>query len=212
MTMYQRKAILPQVMGVVVNKIFKHKYLTPEFFIPIIEANGGFLLLDDFWYLLKKEVYDEVPRLRPHLPDCWETLSLEEAVSEMRKLLQTTDPVDRLSRELGEAKESLKTGVRVLLQNLFYQSYAVFDEAFNYFSAEDRIRFEEMKTEVHLLIGPFPVQNAEKILAIMKDGYLEVKSIGTNYEIEEAKDKSCIKLSWKAEGVTTSEAYEMDGR
>ena len=207
MTMYGRKAILPQVMGVVVNKIFKHKYLTPEFFIPIIEANDGFLPLDDFWYLLKKEVYDEVPRLRPHLPDCWETMPLEEAVSKMRKLLQTTDPVERLSRELEEAKESLRTGVPVLLQNVFYQSYAVFDEAFSYFSAEDRIRFEEIKTELHLLTSPFPVRNAEKILALMNEGYLEVKKIGTNYEIEEAKDGNGIKLSWKPDGDTTREAH-----
>ena len=89
----------------------------------------------------------------------------------------------------------------------FYQSYAVFDEAFNYFSAEDRIRFEEIKTELHLLIGPFPVQNAEKILALMKDGYLEVKKIGTNYEIQEAEDKSGIKLSWKQDGDITCEAH-----
>ena len=46
----------------VVNKIFKHKYLTPELLIPIIEAIDSFLPRDDLWYLLKKEVYGEVPR------------------------------------------------------------------------------------------------------------------------------------------------------
>ena len=61
MTMYGRKAMLPQVMGVTVNKIFAYKYLTPALFIPIIEASDGFLPLDDFWYLLKREIYDEVP-------------------------------------------------------------------------------------------------------------------------------------------------------
>ena len=207
MTMYGRKAMLPQVMGVVVNKIFAHKYLTPAYFIHIIEANDGFLPLDDFWYLLKREIYDEVPRLRAYLPDNWETVTLEEAVAEMRKLLKTTDPVERLSRELEEAKESLKTGVPVLLQNVFYQSYAVFDEAFSYFSAEDRIRFEEIKTELHLLTGPFPVQNAEKILALMKDDYLEVTKIGKKYEIEEAKERSGIKLSWNPDGDTTLETH-----
>ena len=207
MTMYGRKAMLPQVMGVVVNKIFAHKYLTPASFILIIEANDGFLPLDDFWYLLKREIYDEVPRLRPYLPDCWETVSLEEAVSAMRKLLQTIDPIERLSRELDEAKESLKTGIPVLLQNVFYQSYAVFDEILGYFSAEDRIRFEEIKTELHLLIGPFPVQNAEKILALMNDGYLEVIKIEKKYEIEEAKGRSGIKLSWKPDEETTLEAH-----
>ena len=207
MTMYGRKAMLPQVMGAVVNKIFAHKYLTPASFIPIIKANDGFLPLDDFWYLLKREIFDEVPRLRPYLPDYWETVSLEEAVSAMRKLLQTIDPVERLSRELEEAKESLKTGVPVLLQNVFYQSYAVFDEVLGYFSAEDRIRFEEIKTELHLLIGPFPVQNAEKILALMNEGYLEVIKMGEKYQIEEAKGRSGMKVSWKPDGDTTFEAH-----
>ena len=131
MTMYGRKAMLPQVMGVVVNKIFAYKYLTPASFLPIIEANDGFLPLDDFWYLLKREIFDEVPHLRPYLPEIWETMPLEEAVSALRDLLQKTDPIERLSQELEEAKESMHSGVPLLLQNVFYQSYAIFDEAFN---------------------------------------------------------------------------------
>ena len=115
--------------------------------------------------------------------------------------------VERLSRELEGAKENLKNDVPVPLQNAFYQSDAVFDEALNYFSAENRNSLEEVKTELHLLIGPFPVQNAEKIRAIMKDGYLEVKTIEANYEIEEAKDESGIKLSWKPDGDATCEAH-----
>ena len=180
LSMYGRKAMLPQVMGVVVNKIFAHKYLTAASFIPCIKANDGFLPLDDFWYFLKKEIYDEVPHIRSYLPDDWETLTLEEAVSKMRKYLQTTDPVKRLGKEIEEAKESLKTGVPLLLQNVFYQSYAIFDEALNYFSAEDRIRFEEVKTKLHLLIAPFPVKNAEKIHALMTGGFLKITKIGTN--------------------------------
>jgi len=43
LTMYARQGLLPQVMGVVVNKIFSYRYLTPENFIPIIESNDGFL-------------------------------------------------------------------------------------------------------------------------------------------------------------------------
>ncbi|KAJ7370604.1 hypothetical protein OS493_031340 [Desmophyllum pertusum] len=172
-----------------------------------VQANDGFLPLDDFWYLLKREIYDEVPRLRPHLPCDWETLSLEEAVTEVRRILQATDPVERLSQELDDARESLKNGIPLRLQNVFYQSYAIFDEAFNYFSAEDRIRFEEFKTELHLLIGPFPVQNAEKILALMKGNYLEVTKIGTDYEIEEAEDGSGIKLTWRPKGGSTREAH-----
>ncbi|XP_022804364.1 uncharacterized protein LOC111341656 [Stylophora pistillata] len=124
----------------------------------------------------------------------------------MKMLLQATDPVDRLSRELEEAKESLISGVPLLLQNVFYQSYAIFDEAFNYFSAEDRIRFEEIKTELHLLIGPFPVQNAEKILSLMKGGYLKVTRIGEDYKIDEGEDRCGVKVSWKFNEESSFEA------
>ena len=199
MTMYGRKAMLPQVMGVTVNKIFAYKYLTPALFIPIIEASDGFLPLDNFWYLLKREIYDEVPHLRPYLPDNWETVSLEDAVLKMRTFLQANDSIERLSKELQAAKESLRSGVPLLLQNVFYQSYAIFDEALNYFSAEDRIRFEAIQTELHLLIGPFPIQNAEKILALMTGGFLDIRRIGTNYYIEETSSKNGIKLSWRTD-------------
>ena len=199
MTMYGRKAMLAQVMGVTVNKIFAYKYLTPALFIPIIEASDGFLPLDDFWYLLKREIYDEVPHLRPYLPDNWETVSLEDAVLKMRTFLQANDSIERLSKELEAAKESLRSGVPLLLQNVFYQSYAIFDEALNYFSAEDRIRFEAIQTELHLLIDPFPIQNAEKILALMTGGFLDIRRIGTNYYIEETSSKNGIKLSWRTD-------------
>ena len=198
-TMYGRKAMLPQVMGVTVNKIFAYKYLTPALFIPIIEASDGFLPLDDFWYLLKREIYDEVSHLRPYLPDNWETVSLEEAVLKMRTFLQANDSIERLSKELQAAKESLRSGVPLLLQNVFYQSSAIFDEALNYFSAEDRIRFEAIQTELHLLIGSFPIQNAEKILALMTGGFLDIRRIGTNYYIEETSSKNGIKLSWRTD-------------
>lgn len=199
MTMYGRKAMLPQVMGVTVNKIFAYKYLTPTLFIPIIEASDGFLPLDDFWYLLKREIYDEVPHLRPYLPDNWEIVSLEEAVLKTRTFLQANESIERLSKELEAAKESLRSGVPLLLQNVFYQSYAIFDEALNYFSTEDRIRFEAIQTELHLLIGPFPIQNAEKILALMTGGFLDIRRIGTNYYIEETSSKNGIKLSWRTD-------------
>ena len=199
MTMYGCKAMLPQVMGVTVNKIFAYKYLTPALFIPIIEASDGFLPLDDFWYLLKREIYDEVPHLRPYLPDNWETVSLEEAVLKTRTFLQANESIERLSKELEAATESLRSGVPLLLQNVFYQSYAIFDEALNYFSTEDRIRFEAIQTELHLLIGPFPIQNAEKILALMTGGFLDIRRIGTNYYIEETSSKNGIKLSWRTD-------------
>lgn len=73
-------------MGVVVNKIFVYKYLIFFLFIFIIEVNDGFLFLDDFWYFLKREIYDEVLYFCFYFLDDWEIVLLEDVVFKMRKL------------------------------------------------------------------------------------------------------------------------------
>ncbi|XP_028414835.1 uncharacterized protein LOC114537917 [Dendronephthya gigantea] len=209
MIMYGRKAILPQVMGVVVNKIFSYKQLIPEKLIPIITANNGFLPLEKFWSLLKKEIYDEVTHLHPYFPDDWETISLEEAVNRLNMYLRQTNYKERLSKETEDAKESLKSGIPLLLQNVFYQSYAIFDEVLSYFTAEDRMRFENVKTELHLLIAPFPVQNAEKILALMQSGFLEIQKLGTQYTITETPETKQIKISWTEQNQCLENTHDL---
>ncbi|XP_028414661.1 uncharacterized protein LOC114537765 [Dendronephthya gigantea] len=196
MIMYGRKAILPQVLGVGVNKIFSYKQLIPEKLMPIIQVNNGQLPLDELWSLLKKEIYDEVPHLHPHFPEDWENILLEEAVNQLDMYLQETDYKERLNKETEDAKESLKSGIPLPLQNVFFQSYAIFDELLTYFTAEDRLRFENVKTELHLLLAPFPVQNAEKILALMQGGFLEIQKLGTQYTITETPESKQIKISW----------------
>jgi len=196
LVMYGRKAILPQVMGVVVNKIFSYQYLKPEVFIPIISRNDGFLPLDDLWILLKREIFDEVAHLHSSFPDNWETITLEEAVSKLNHYLSKVNYMDRLEKELDEANASLVDGIPLLLQNIFYQSYAIFDEVLSYFTAEDRIRFQQVKTELHLLIAPFPAQNAEKLLALMKGGYLKIQKLGQKYTISEIIETKKLRVSW----------------
>ena len=196
MIMYGRKAILPQVLGVGVNKIFSKKQLTREKFIPIITANNGYLPLDEFWSLLKKEIYDEVTHLHPYIPDDWKTISLEEAVDKLHMYLREISSQERLSKETEAAKESLLSGIPILLQNIFYQSYLIFDVVLSCFTAEDRIRFENVKTELRLLIAPFPLENAEKILALMQGGFLAIQKLGTQYTITETPKTKQIKISW----------------
>lgn len=94
LVMYGRKAILPQVMGVVVNKIFSYRYLKREVFIPIISRNDGFLPLDELWQLLKKEIFDEVNHLHSSFPDNWETITLEEAVAKLNHCLSNVNYMD----------------------------------------------------------------------------------------------------------------------
>ena len=177
-TMYSRNGMLPQVMGVVVNKILSYTYLTPEFFIPIISKNNGFLPLDEVWSLLKREIVQNAPEATKLAPFDWDKVTLEEAVALFMAYMRRKDTKEILADDIQAAKRSLRGGIPLPLQNIFYQSYSIFDEILGYFSAEDYLRWERILTPLHLLIGPFPVQNAEKLLALMEANILELKAIG----------------------------------
>ena len=71
----------------VVNKIFKHKYLTPEFFFLCLSLKpiAAFCHWMTSGISERKKSMMKFLGLRPHLPDCWETVPLEEEISEMRK-------------------------------------------------------------------------------------------------------------------------------
>ena len=105
--MYGRKAILPKVLGVGVNKVFSYKQLIPEKLKPIIEVNNCHLPLDEFYALLKKEIYDEVTHLHPYFPDDWKTILLEETASKLNMYPQETYYKERFDKETKDAKEGL---------------------------------------------------------------------------------------------------------
>ena len=204
-SMYGRTSPLPKVQGVF-SRISIHKYLTADDLSSIMKENDGFLPLTDFWDLLKKEIFEEVPSIRTHLPEDWETITLEEASSKFRSMRRAAGQLVTLSQDVKQAKASRQSGVPLPLQSCFFYSYAVFHESLNFLSAEDRIRFEETKAEVSCLVSPIPVENAEKILSLMKCGFLKVRTIGKKYNIRELMHKQGILLSWTSEDGSPLEA------
>lgn len=156
--MYSRQGILPQVMGVVVNKNFRYRYLKAENFVPIIRRNHGFLPLDEFWSLLKLELTTEVSGMKERLPADWNDITLEEAVGRFVVWYKSVTVQERLQKNIINSVDSMQRGAPLPFQNVFYQSYAIFDECLNYFSAEDRIRYNRLLTPLHAIIAPFPLQ------------------------------------------------------
>jgi hypothetical protein len=94
----------------------------------------------------------------------------------------------------------LEEGKPISVQNIAYQSYAVFDEALQYFSAEDLITYIKILPTLHKVIGPFPVQNAKKILALMESGVLKIVSIGMEAKVNASIGNKGLRIEWREDG------------
>jgi len=197
MTIYSRSGQLPEVMGVVVNKTFTHKYLKGENLKAIMKHNNGFLPLDSFFELFKQELSEQDPSWCADIPDFWR-LNPEEFMNYINQLFSSQKSKDRLIVETERAKQSIREHKPIPTQNVFYQSLTIFDEAMQYFSAEDTTRFKTgVAPTLHKLVGPIPIRNAEIILALMNANRLFLESVGDTCQIEPANDKIGVNLSYE---------------
>lgn len=211
MTIYSRSGQLPEVMGVVVNKVFTHKHLTGDRLKSIIQANNGFLPLDTFFHLFKTELVDQEPSFLD-IPGFWE-MRAEDFMAYMEDSFGRKSPKERLAAELHRAKQSIKEKKPIPHQNVFYQSLTVFDEAFQYFSAEDAIRFKkDVAPTLHKLVGPIVIKNGEILLALMNAGRLDLEAVKTTCKVVPSNDNVGIYLQYEKDGlpVTAYHRYFID--
>jgi uncharacterized NAD(P)/FAD-binding protein YdhS len=198
MTMYSRSGQLPEVMGVVVNKTFTHRYVTGENIKRIVQENDGFLPLKEFFGLWKEEMREQCPMIVKLFPD-FDNITVETFFG-IVEAMHNQDCASRLKNDIKRAVRSFEEGKPIPIQNITYQSYAVFDEALQYFSAEDLITYLKVLPTLHKVIGPFPLQNARKILALMETGALKIVAIGTG-KVSAGSSGKGVRISWREDGV-----------
>src|SRR5204863_8072080 len=78
-----------------------------------------------------------------------------------------------------------------------------------FFSAEDLIRYKRILPTLHKVIGPFPIQNAKKILALLQSGTLNIVAIGTEGRIRAGDENKGLRISWK-KGHSVQHDFEID--
>ena len=202
----------PDVMGKVTNDVFCHRYFTQDNLKTKIETENDHLFIDldvAMRLLVQDMILSEIEAISDNrmlgysiteLVESWSSCelevlleqldhswpvinSLENFISSLEDSRDAQSPENRLMQGLKTALESVQHDRCISYQNVLYQSYQTFDFLFRYLSAEDRLFYDRMKSILLTLIGAFPIQNAEKILAMMNAGVLDIITLGKEYSL-----------------------------
>jgi uncharacterized NAD(P)/FAD-binding protein YdhS len=136
------------------------------------EANGGFLSLD---FVFDSDFKEPMRKSDPDFYDHIKDMNLETFVAEMMEIRERADPFALLRAELKEAELSIRRRQSVHWK----EKLSILSFAMNYpakhFSAEDRIRLQEVLMPlISLIIAFIPQDSCEELLALRDAGRLSL--------------------------------------
>ena len=189
--LYSRKGLLPKVRGKIGNH--RNKFLNRENFDRLQSEHRGNLTLDAIFQLLHSELEDAYNR----------TIDWEEVVN------PTGNPPDLLQKYLDDAINGDGAQGELIWQTILHQSFDMVREVYLSLTIEDRRRFDENYTSVFFThAATQPAINAEKLLALMKAGIVEVFKLGASYRLIRNETKDCYEFIYRdVQGNVIKDAY-----
>jgi uncharacterized NAD(P)/FAD-binding protein YdhS len=175
--LYSRRGLLPKVTGKMGH--YKNKYLNRANVDRLLSENPGTLALNAIFKLLNLEL-EEAYGLK---------IDWEEVVN------PTAKPVDLLQRYLEDAVYGDGPNGELIWQTILHQSFDRIREIYLNLTIEDRKRFDENYTSVFFTYAATqPLINAEKLLALMKAGIVDVVKLGENYRLKKSEVRDCYEF------------------
>jgi uncharacterized NAD(P)/FAD-binding protein YdhS len=165
-SLYSRRGLLPKVRGKSGSR--KNKYLNRRNIDRLLSENGGVLTLETIFNLLNSELEDGYGH-----PIDW-----QEVMDPSGK------PVDLLQKYLIDAIQGDGPDGELIWQTILVQSFDIVKDIYLNLSAESRRQFDKNYTSVFFThAASQPVVNAEKLLALMQAGIVQVRKLGKNYRL-----------------------------
>jgi uncharacterized NAD(P)/FAD-binding protein YdhS len=178
--LYSRRGLLPKVRGKMGK--YRNRFLTREKVESLIAANQGYLTLEAVFQLLNLEL----EAVYGH------GINWKEVVN------PTRTPVDLLQQYLADAKSGDGPDGELIWQTVLHQSFDMVREIYLRLTLEDRKRFDEEYTSIFFThAATQPIINAEKIVALMKAGIVEVFKLGRDYQFVKNRSKESYELIYK---------------
>lgn len=177
MTMYSNSGQLPEVTGYISPDKFVYKHVTTGNIEKLRSGNDDFLPLDGFFNLFRDELKAQAPKIKHLIPDI-DTIKLEDFFRFIDENFGSKDQIDKLRADIARAQKSLDTNTPIALQHVIFKSYSIFSEISQFFSAEDLNRYKHIMHTLHKIVVPFPIRNAEKMLALLESGCLHTVALG----------------------------------
>ena len=189
--LYSRRGLLPKVRGKIGN--YRNKFLNRENLDRLLSGNRGNLKLDAVFNLLNSEL--EVAY--------GQTIDWEEIVN------PTGKPADLLQGYLDDAINGDGPHGELIWQTVLHQSFDMVRDVYLNLTIEDRKRFDKNCTTVFFNhAATQPAINAEKLLALMKAGIVEVFKLGENYRLVRDEFEGCYEFIYRDKrGILKKEAY-----
>ena len=166
LVLYSRRGLLPKVRG----KMGKHRnrFWNRENIDRLLLENRGNLTLIPIFNLLNSELETAYGQ----------TIDWDQIVN------PTGKPADLLQGYLDDAVNGDGPDGEIIWQTILHQSFDVLRDIYLNLTLEDRKRFDENYTSVFFThAATQPAINAEKLLALMKAGIVEVIKLGKDYQL-----------------------------
>ena len=178
--LYSRRGLLPKVRGKMGNH--RNKFLNRENLDRLLSENRRTLTLDSILNLLNFELEDAYG----HKID-WEEV-----------LNPTGRPADLLARYLEDAVNGDGPQGDLIWQTILQQSFDMVRDVYLNLTLEDRRRFDKNYTSVFFThAATQPAINAEKLLALLKAGIVEVRKLGGNYRLIKNAVEDCYEFTYR---------------
>ena len=164
--LYSRGGLLPKVRGKIGAR--RNRFLNRKNIDRLRSENHGKLTLEAVFSLLNSDLEEAYGR-----PIDWQEV-----------ICPTGNPTDLLQGYLDDAIDGDGPDGEVMWQTVMHQTFDMVREIYLNLTLADRRRFDESYTSVFFTHGATqPSINAEKLLALMRAGIVEVFKLGENYRL-----------------------------
>ncbi len=175
--LYSRKGLLPKVRGKIGNR--KNRFLNRENLDRLLGDNRGKLTLDAIFNLLQSDLEEAYG----HAVD-WDQI-----------MNPTGNPADLLQIYLQDAINGDGPHGELIWQTILHQTFDMVRDIYLNLTLEDRMRFDKEYTSVFFThAATQPIVNAEKLLALMKAGMVDVLKLGDHYQLHKDDVRNCYEF------------------
>jgi uncharacterized NAD(P)/FAD-binding protein YdhS len=164
LTLFSRSGLVPHVRGRIGSR--RNRYFTRPRLQELIEDHGGQIRLEEIFDLLDRELSDAYGASID-----WRQVTAPEAA-----------PADLIRQNIDRALNGDGPGGELVWQTVLVQIFPIVRELYLALSENERQRFNrEFNTLFFMYAATQPAINAEKLLALMESGVVEVIRLGNNY-------------------------------
>jgi len=189
--LYSRRGLLPKVRGKMSNR--KNRFLNRENLDRLLSENRGNLTLDKIFNLLNSELETAYGQ-----PVDWEEI-----------VNPTGKPADLLQGYLNDAVHGDGPDGELIWQTILHQTFDMVRDVYLNLRLDERKRFDKHYTSVFFThAATQPTVNAEKLLALMQAGIVEVIKLGKTYQLVKNEDNDYYEFIYRdSRGNLKRDAY-----